>query len=55
MSSTPPPPNIAELCDTGRMLLSSISTQGERSAIFADPQHDYTRLLLSSVPGAKAL
>jgi peptide/nickel transport system ATP-binding protein len=34
------------------MYLGRIVERGERGAIFADPQHDYTKLLLSSVPGA---
>jgi ABC-type oligopeptide transport system ATPase subunit len=37
------------------MYLGRIVERGDRSAIFANPQHDYTRLLLSSVTGAKAL
>jgi ABC-type glutathione transport system ATPase component len=35
------------------MYLGRIVERGERAEIFANPQHDYTRLLLSSVPGAR--
>jgi ABC-type oligopeptide transport system ATPase subunit len=33
------------------MYLGRIVERGSREQIFADPQHEYTRLLLSSVPG----
>ena len=33
------------------MYLGRIVERGARARIFADPQHEYTRLLLSSVPG----
>ena len=33
------------------MYLGRIVERGSRERIFADPQHEYTRLLLSSVPG----
>ncbi|MFI5012497.1 MAG: hypothetical protein ACHQAY_09130 [Hyphomicrobiales bacterium] len=33
------------------MYLGRVVERGPRAEIFADPQHDYTRLLLSSVPG----
>jgi peptide/nickel transport system ATP-binding protein len=35
------------------MYLGRVVERGERGAIFAAPQHEYTRLLLSSVPGAR--
>jgi len=33
------------------MYLGRIVERGSREEIFADPRHEYTRLLLSSVPG----
>ncbi|SDR19609.1 peptide/nickel transport system ATP-binding protein [Rhizobiales bacterium GAS191] len=35
------------------MYLGRVVERGSRAEIFANPRHDYTRLLLSSVPGAK--
>jgi ABC-type glutathione transport system ATPase component len=35
------------------MYLGRIVELGSRAEIFADPQHEYTRLLLSSVPGTR--
>ena len=39
--------------DVAVMYRGKIVEHGSRARIFADPQHDYTRLLLSSVPGAR--
>ena len=42
----------AQLCD--RIIVmqrGEIVEAGETAAVFADPQHEYTRNLLSSIPG----
>jgi peptide/nickel transport system ATP-binding protein len=42
----------AQLCDSlAVMHQGRIVEQGRTAAVFADPQHDYTRKLLSAVPG----
>jgi peptide/nickel transport system ATP-binding protein len=39
--------------DVAVMYLGRVVERGTRARIFADPQHDYTRLLLASVPKAR--
>jgi peptide/nickel transport system ATP-binding protein len=45
---------VAALCDRVLVLREgTIVEQGPTAAVFAAPQHDYTRVLLDSVPGRR--
>ena len=45
----------AQLCDTVIVMhRGEIVEHGPTASLYAQPQHDYTRSLLASVPGAQA-